>query len=318
MSRTIRGQINGSAFGAEDVAGAARQTIIPWDFSSNPTNNKSRDSKLGSGDATHFAAFAKYNPRTHASTIADGVMGGSGNSWWTLEPDNWMLRTHKEGSVWANRWIVDHKNEAKKKECRSTMVIDQEEEQNWAWTSDLMWVVDLGADVEKDLKINNAGFPASLVGGKGNKTRAALAGNIAKNAGYVTDNKNVSQWWHILAPYKLGGKVAEDKDTATTGGSKGTNGGGEKGQTLGQTPTSGGTSPPSSAPVNAPNPATPNPTSSIPPSPPSSAPISPPSPVEIPDAPDWTWAKTLSHEAEKAAAAASSSSGSPNPAPAPQ
>ena len=127
--------------------GAAKPLVIPWDFSESPQDNSDRNKKLGRGEGSHFAAFAAFDEETLRATLADGVSGkGSLSSYRLLEPDNWVLRLHEkngdgEDSVWAHRLIVDDHHEDSKRTNRSTMLVDQCDEQTWAWIRDQWKIV---------------------------------------------------------------------------------------------------------------------------------------------------------------------------------
>jgi hypothetical protein len=215
----IRQQVNASVRGQENVFGGGRQSLIFWDLSEEPKDNKDRNKKLGACDLTHGMAFTKFDKKTHGSIPADGFTNKSPkdiSSWRVFEPDNWMLRLHdekkeNEDGVWSTRLIADHCNASSSRKHRGTMIIDAHEKQKWAFTQDAWWVVDLEASVmDKELFINDAGFLEMLTDNVSKtKTRGALAGNIARNAGYLTDGQEVTQWWHILSPVKVGGTRPE-------------------------------------------------------------------------------------------------------------
>ena len=216
MSRTIRGQVDGSVVGALHLFGAQRSTIIPWDLSASPKDNSQRAAKLGAGDATHFSAFLGFDANTHASPM-DNVV------WRVAEPDNWVPRFHDAGgkgvdNVWALRFIAGHGEDSDSRLHRSTIIVDDSKRQEWAWLMDLAWVVNLEASIkDTELGFDDAGFLASLSGGKGKKTRGALAGNLALNAGFMTDGAAISQLWHVLSPvYKLASRPESEPPTEKT------------------------------------------------------------------------------------------------------
>lgn len=211
----------GNSLSQERIFGSHKSLLVPWDMSKKPSKNK-REDKLGEGDGSRAIAFLGFSLKTLRAEPADGVAGGVGvTSFALLEPDNWVLRLHTEkgrgqDAVWAHRLIVDHDNKAWKRESRGTQFIDQCDEQTWADGRDLFWIVDLKTTVDdKELHFTGAGFLGMIQKGvNARKTRGALANNLAKNAGYVTDGSRMGQWWHIFTFPDPGFKVP----TPTPGG----------------------------------------------------------------------------------------------------
>jgi hypothetical protein len=190
--------------------------VLPlWDLSEEPKDNKDRSKKFGSGVALAGQAIEKYNKTTGRRKFFDAMRftGESGDpvpyvAKASMEPDNWVLRFHDEdgkedNNQWALRTIADHTNEAAGRGCRSTMVIDQEEDQAWAWRSDLEWLVDLQTPVnDKELVFNGAGFLSMLYKdpelAEIDFARCALAFNMAGNAGYLTQGSLIGQMHHVV------------------------------------------------------------------------------------------------------------------------
>lgn len=205
----------GGDLGDEQVYNPTLEAVTFWDLSEKPTAND-RIKKLGADLASRAQALLGYDEKKHLGDFSDALpktlgtptQGGTKPvvSLRLYEPDNWALRLHEENgrgrdSVWALRFISDHSNYARERECRSTMVIDQDEKaQSWAWLSDLTWLVDLGTSVQdNELAFNGAGFLSMLyAGGKPVKKRAALAINIAGNAGFLTQGTAIGQLQHII------------------------------------------------------------------------------------------------------------------------
>lgn len=191
------------------------EALTFWDISERPTTND-REEKLGRGMTAIGQAVAAKDgawPVTFSDFAADSVVSRR-----PFDPDTWALRIHDARgrgklSHWVPRNVCDHTNKHQEREHKSTMVIDQSKNQFWAFRSDLEWIVDLGAAVtHAELKFNGAGFLDMLYDGKGGEgTRGALAQNIAQNAGYTTDGKEIAQWWHIVAPVKTGATRPADQ-----------------------------------------------------------------------------------------------------------
>src|SRR3990167_2066674 len=171
--------------------GVDRAMIVFWDLTEGPKDNSDRAKKLGKGDPTLGMAFIGGFEENSSVTLADGYTGGA-SARAKLEPDNWFLRLHeKEGkgvdNVWAVRLSVEHENQSGDRKHRSTAIIDQCHEQNWAWLMDLMWIKDLGAAVtHQELMLDAAGFLPMIggdSGGEGQKSSVSLQfGKNLKNA----------------------------------------------------------------------------------------------------------------------------------------
>jgi hypothetical protein len=200
----------GGDLGDGQVYNPTVEALTFWDLSESPTTND-RIKKLGAELASRAQALADYDEKAHVGKYADALQPDRGQNQPVVtlrlfEPDNWVPRLHEENgrgkdSVWALRFISDHSNYAKERECRSTMVIDQDEKaQSWAWLSDVTWLVDLGTSVEdNELAFNGAGFLTMLYAtGKPIKKRAALAINMAGNAGFLTQGTAIGQLQHVL------------------------------------------------------------------------------------------------------------------------
>lgn len=208
--------------------------VLPfWDLSKKPITND-RTAKFGSGGTLSGQAIEMVSEESGRRKFFDGLefMGMAGDpapysAKANMEPDNWVLRFHEADgrgdlSQWAIRDIADHTNYADQRECRGTMVIDQESDQGWAWRSDMEWLVDLGTAVsDKELVFNGAGFLSCLYEGditeyaeegEGGEAlqaaayrRMALAINMAGNAGYLTQGSQIGQLHHIIHLVSSGG-----------------------------------------------------------------------------------------------------------------
>jgi hypothetical protein len=202
--------------------GFLKRTIALWDLSKLPATND-RLAKLGFGDLTPFGAIVEFDEATQIAkpadpTVVDGMVLGMRYP----EPDNWMLRLHDEkgegnDGVWAHRLIADHTNAATSRTNRSTFVIDQCEHQRQGSLQDVLWGCDIETDAGDDeLIIGPAGFLALMdksLSGAMEGIRLALAFNIAKNAGFMTDGRYVAQLWHVLhigIPGQVGQTSTED------------------------------------------------------------------------------------------------------------
>ena len=205
--RDIRRQIDQALAADSREYGIFRGTLTPWDFSFKPTKNfgNSRGAKIGRGDQVHFGAIESTNPDSLRSRLIDGVSVGRTPSRFPLEPDNWVLRLHTEGglgrdNVWSHRMIVEHNHFAKNRDHRSTIWVDQEDSQIWAFSQDAFWITKRRASVAHDeLDFDAAGFLKGVSGGKSTgKERGALALNISKQGGFAADTKRMGQLWHIF------------------------------------------------------------------------------------------------------------------------
>lgn len=231
------------------------QSLLPlWDCSGRPSKND-RLLKLGQSIAQRGVAIFSFDRKNRATQIVDGLHGSDVNTIAQFEPDNWVPRLHTPGgrgpdNVWALRLVVEHDNKSDKLEHRSTIWVDQCEQQHWAWSMDALWVVNLQASVaDQEIQFNGAGFldqlygasaggrrssgfrgtsrqgvsnaadpnapivpirpPTPTQGGSGGPgqtqaagtgaTRGALAINISKVGGFLSDGELIGQIWHILS-----------------------------------------------------------------------------------------------------------------------
>lgn len=195
-----------------------------WDLSENPTDNSDRIAKLGTQPSMRIAAVKEFDKSTRETTIFDGVTAGDGfdvNSQWPIEPDNMVLRLHtafgkEEDNVWAIRLTVDDVHKDDNRRNRSTMVISQCPEQDWAWTRDQWKVRRLGATNDSpELAFDKAGFLKIMrqtEASVGKNERAALWLNVSRRGGYYTDGLIGAQLWHVLhiSPLSGGTKSATD------------------------------------------------------------------------------------------------------------
>ena len=220
--------------------GVARNLFIPWDMSKGPKDNKDKAKKLGSGDGSHAMAFREFNSHTKQISLADGISGPKSGtsgvekpigitSYALFNPDSWVLRMHeKDGKGKDNNWAVrlqtDHGKKAQERDHRSTIFVDNCDDQHWAWSQDLTWVINLNTSVSHpEIMFDKAGFLPQLKtkGATGDPVRGALALNVSKQGGWVTDGTKRGQLWHVL----------NLQSTATGGGST-TGGGGSGGSTV--------------------------------------------------------------------------------------
>tara|TARA_Y100000310_G_scaffold337533_1_gene424799 strand:+ start:37 stop:1527 length:1491 start_codon:yes stop_codon:yes gene_type:complete len=196
--------------------GVARNLFVPWDMTRGPKNNRDKIKKYGSQDGSHAIAFREFDfdgfkHGMNRAVLADGFTGADPtevSSYALFDPDSWVLRMHdKEGkgedSCWSVRLQTDHNKKAKEREHRSTIFVDNCEDQKWAWAQDLTWIINLKTKTSvthDEIKFDKAGFLPQLKtkGKKGEKTRGALALNISKKGGFVTDGVQYGQLWHVL------------------------------------------------------------------------------------------------------------------------
>ena len=175
-----------------------------WDQSEHPSDNTDRVKKLGNFWGSRGGMVCEFDKTTRKLKYADGT-NDTKNTFVPMEPDNWIPRQGKAARdrVWAARLIAEHDNNHAEDAHRSTMVIDQCDQQNWAWLADLLWVKKLGASVSgKWLNVNGAGMLSDLCGGTASggaqAKRAALMLNVARNAGSYTDGERAAALWHVL------------------------------------------------------------------------------------------------------------------------
>ena len=194
--------------------GVARNLFVPWDMSRGPKDNKDKIRKYGSGDGSHAIAIRSFdhdgfNKQFKRAELADGFTGANPteiSSFALFDPASWVLRMHeKEGKGKDNNWAVrlqtDHGEKAQERNHRSTIFVDNCDNQRWAWSQDLTWVINTKTDIDHDeIKFDKAGFLPQLKtkGKKGEKTRGALALNVSKRGGFITDGVKYGQLWHVL------------------------------------------------------------------------------------------------------------------------
>jgi hypothetical protein len=181
------------------------------DLSEDPTDNSDKEKKLGKGDSSHAIAFRAFDVDKQRVDLADGWTGEKPtgvSSRGRFEPDNWVLRMHsKKGqnnrdNVWAIRLQVDHKEKAAERKHRSTIWVDNCEQQNWAWSQDALWVIKRTTSVKhEEIMFDDAGFLPQIKkkDKKGNTNRDVLALNVSKQGGWTTDGSQLGQLWHVLS-----------------------------------------------------------------------------------------------------------------------
>lgn len=195
-----------SGRGAPDHYGHLDTHLSLIDLSLHPKTNK-RISKLGGYTQTMGVAVYDFNPETQRVFLADGL--NASRSIFPFEFDNWKLRYHDKGTkldkVWSIALLSDHEETHAKGEHRSTIVIDNCTEQTWAYLADLAWIISTEAKVDdKRARLNKAGVP-SFLGGGALETRGALAQNISKKGGYLSDGVRFAQLWHLVTYCGLSG-----------------------------------------------------------------------------------------------------------------
>jgi len=199
----------GGGTGDEQVYNPSVEALTLWDISSRPTTNDSL-MKLGRGmTAIAQAVYAKDGdwPVQFTDFALRSVPSRR-----SFDPDHWVLRIHDAGgrgpnTHWVPRGVCDHTNPHYERTHRGTMVIDAAVTQLYANRADLEWIAELGtANTHAELAFNGAGFLDMLYNGTGGVgTRGALAANMAKNAGYITDGVYVGQLGHVLRLLKAAG-----------------------------------------------------------------------------------------------------------------
>lgn len=207
MGDGFRQHLGGPTRSTDREYGSDKSLFVPWDISKMPANNSDRVAKLGFGDTTRAMAFIGFDKKALWAQLADGHTGKP--KWSALvftEPDNWVFRPHEGNggndgvdNVLALRLIVDHSNFSDKRKQRSTIWVDQCNDQTWAWAMDAFWVKNLQASVaDSELDFDKASFLRGLYSADvaTKITRSALMFNIAKNAGFITDGEDAAQWWH--------------------------------------------------------------------------------------------------------------------------
>lgn len=180
-----------------------------WDLSGKPTTNRDLKEKLGKADKTRAGAIIEVDKDNGFNRWADGILNERKQpSVFPIDPDGWTPRifgpkSRRYGS-WMIRLSADSTNPRNKSACRSTMVLDQERDQQWAWLSDQFRVTEPngGAGVsDKEIQYDSAGFLAELYDKLttfGKKSRGVLATTVHRNLGFVTDGVMVGQWSQIV------------------------------------------------------------------------------------------------------------------------
>lgn len=209
---TRRGMLDTLNRPADQEYGVVKGMIGYWDVSNEPKDNGDRLKKLGKGDVAHGVTVLKFDLKTLRNELADGYTTELTDvvTRRMHEPDNWALRLHMDkgrgrDGVWAIRNIVDHENRHDERTHRSTIWINQCKKQEWAWSADAVWILDLMAPVKHDeLYFDPAGYlgmARSKNVATGTKVRAALGLNLSKTGFYTYDGFTAGQGWHVLSHY---------------------------------------------------------------------------------------------------------------------
>jgi hypothetical protein len=240
MGSAFGGFINSVTSPNVRTFGVARNLFIPWDMSKGPKDNSDKVKKYGSGDGSHAIAIKSfdYDGFKHGMKKADLADGFTGQyptgttSFALFDPAAWVLRMHEpEGKGKDNNWTVrlqtDHGESSQTRKHRSTIFVDNCDEQNWAWAQDLTWIIKTDTSIsDAEIKFDKAGFLPQLKfkGKKGESTRGALALNVSKRGGFVTDGVKYGQLWHVLNLPSAGAAPTPPPGTTVVsgGGSGGT------------------------------------------------------------------------------------------------
>ena len=240
MGSAFGGFINSVTSPNVRTFGVARNLFIPWDMSRSPKDNSDKVKKYGSGDGSHAIALRSfdYDGFKHGmkrADLADGFTGQhpSGTTSFALfDPAAWVLRMHEPGgkgkdSNWTVRLQTDHGENSQTRKHRSTIFVDNCDEQNWAWAQDLTWIIKTDTSIsDAEIKFDKAGFLPQLKtkGKTGESIRGALALNVSKRGGFVTDGVQYGQLWHVLN--------LQSATTPPSGGGTVISGGGSGGTTV--------------------------------------------------------------------------------------
>lgn len=148
--------------------GVNQSMLAFWDLSGQPSKNQ-RLVKLGQFVGQRGVAIFSFDAATRATTLVDGLHGSDTNSVAPMEPDNYVPRLHSAADiVWATRLITEHDNASDVKAHRSTIWVDQCENQHWAWSMDAFWIVNMQVQIcDPEIQFNGASFlPMFFVGGQ--------------------------------------------------------------------------------------------------------------------------------------------------------
>lgn len=205
--------------------GANKGMLALWDLSKNPVDNTDRVAKLGETfDFTRAVAIEKIDPVIHSLSLFDGVHDKPKlMTARAFEPDNFWFHMHDEqgrgvDSVWELRMIADHTNKVTSRKHRGTPVIDQCDHQRQGYLGDLIWGVDIESDAgDQENLVGPAGFTRMLesdFGSFGGETgiHLALALNLAKKAGFVTDGDKIGQFNHAFRLAQKDGEVGSTQE----------------------------------------------------------------------------------------------------------
>lgn len=212
MSDRHKGLVPGMVPSSLEDYKVLHQMLAFWDLSKDPVDNSDRERKLGFGYNTKFVALNAFDPETGVENLKDGLDEEEpfrATSSRSANPDNWILRFHTDAgkdpdATWDLRLVADHENKSDKRTHQSTMVMNQCDDQDYAWLQDAFWVLKLGTPVtDLEIKLNSAGFLQFCYFGAagtptGKETRGTLMSNVSKQGGYMTDANRVGQIWHLI------------------------------------------------------------------------------------------------------------------------
>ena len=204
----FRRKISGAP--AEAPSFLASLGLIPlWDMSLEPLDNIIPRDRLGIAAKARGVAIVGVDKKTGATTYADGVTHKrQKNSVAPMDPDSFVYRLWGDPSdrwgSWMVRLTADMDVYQSGENCRSTMIVDNDDNMKWAWLTDAFNVIEApnGGDIiGEGLAYDPAGFLESLYEKEyslAESKRGALAMSVHRNKGFVNDGGRVAQWAHVF------------------------------------------------------------------------------------------------------------------------
>lgn len=203
MVERYGGSTPGMNHSTPDDYGPLKQILCLQDTAGKPKDNFDKVRKLGgSDDASRASAIIGIDADSLAAPVAEAAIRN-------FESDNWILRLHEtpvsqvggasgvRDGVWALRLVSDHTFKYGQLEHRSTIVVDNCRSQNKGQLSDVFWLISRNGAC--GYKTDSVGFTPEVTGRPGGTNDLhAIALNINKLAGFVTDGNAGAQLWHVF------------------------------------------------------------------------------------------------------------------------
>jgi hypothetical protein len=193
--------------------------FVLWDLSKAPTRGTNLRERLGRGLKMRGGALIPHEKQEDETTLVDGITNKRGKlAVGPMDPDAFVLRmagtSQRPLATWMPRLSADSTNDQQSKECRSTMIFDQEDSKSWAWITDAFRLAKppVGGGVRgEELGFDDAGFLSCLydkVTSFPNMDRSTLALSVHRNLGFIVDDARIGQLSQILCIGEVQGTVS--------------------------------------------------------------------------------------------------------------